>query len=633
MSFTINQIQKVAATSPSCTIADSLLADDGTTASLSGPLVSTPNGAASLPISRWGGTWYSGGTGTTTKPALLLEPTGTASTAWNTAGTGLGINAASGFTGNLIDAQVAGASQFSVSAVGAVVGASFSGVAATATKLATARAINGVNFDGTAAITVAAAAGTLTGGTLASGVTISSLVQVGTITTGVWNGTVIGTAYIGTGSPTAGYYVDGGTGAWTVLPSGGTGANPTGTIGLSAVNGSASTFLRSDGAPALSQAIVPTWTGLHTFGKTIAANTAQDAILLAAGGTASASGTQYYSGSLHMQCSAYKTNATAAAQSNDMIQYLTPVSGAASTSSVLNWAFATNGGAYSTPAMTLASANGGALTVGGIIQLASFNNTANAGLCALGNANSVALTSATGGYVIISTGGAYLQNSGGLCSVGASLGGNIGGAQFGVLSSSATIIAGIYKNTSASRSVQLIQLQTSAGGAIGTVGGRIFNSFTDGASSSTNGTFDTLYTYTTVANQLQINGDTIQGRFFISIVGSATATREVKLAFAGIGIFDSGSLTVGTTSGIFVVDYVIIRVTSTTCRAMVEMRSYGSTTLLGDDLCQYTSDATLTGLTLTGTNVLLLTGAAAGTGASAGDITARIGIVDGGQAA
>ncbi len=44
-----------------------------------------------------------------------------------------------------------------------------------------------------------------------------------------------------------------------------TGANPTGTIGLTAVNGTAVTYMRSDGAPALSQAIVPTWTGVHTF--------------------------------------------------------------------------------------------------------------------------------------------------------------------------------------------------------------------------------------------------------------------------------------------------------------------------------------------------------------------------------
>jgi hypothetical protein len=43
------------------------------------------------------------------------------------------------------------------------------------------------------------------------------------------------------------------------------GANPSSTIGLAAVNGAASTFLRSDGAPALSQSIAPTWSALHTF--------------------------------------------------------------------------------------------------------------------------------------------------------------------------------------------------------------------------------------------------------------------------------------------------------------------------------------------------------------------------------
>lgn len=41
--------------------------------------------------------------------------------------------------------------------------------------------------------------------------------------------------------------------------------NPTGTIGLTAVNGVAATGIRSDGAPALSQTITPTWTGVHVF--------------------------------------------------------------------------------------------------------------------------------------------------------------------------------------------------------------------------------------------------------------------------------------------------------------------------------------------------------------------------------
>lgn len=50
-------------------------------------------------------------------------------------------------------------------------------------------------------------------------------------------------------------------------------ANPSAQIGLTAVNGVATTAMRSDAAPALNQAISPTWSGLHTFGAgaTIAA--------------------------------------------------------------------------------------------------------------------------------------------------------------------------------------------------------------------------------------------------------------------------------------------------------------------------------------------------------------------------
>lgn len=59
---------------------------------------------------------------------------------------------------------------------------STTGNAATATALQTPRAINGTNFDGTAPITITAAAGTLTGNTLAAGVTASSLTSLGTLT-------------------------------------------------------------------------------------------------------------------------------------------------------------------------------------------------------------------------------------------------------------------------------------------------------------------------------------------------------------------------------------------------------------------------------------------------------------------
>lgn len=43
------------------------------------------------------------------------------------------------------------------------------------------------------------------------------------------------------------------------------GANPSASVGLAAVNGSSTNYMRADGAPALSQAIIPTWTETHTW--------------------------------------------------------------------------------------------------------------------------------------------------------------------------------------------------------------------------------------------------------------------------------------------------------------------------------------------------------------------------------
>jgi len=80
----------------------------------------TVNGALSTPGETFNGTWITGGTATTTKPYILIEVTGATSAAWNTSGTGLGINAASGFSGNLFDGQVNGASKFAVDRFGQV---------------------------------------------------------------------------------------------------------------------------------------------------------------------------------------------------------------------------------------------------------------------------------------------------------------------------------------------------------------------------------------------------------------------------------------------------------------------------------------------------------------------------------
>ena len=92
-------------------------ADGSGNVTLTGRWTNSTNGAlsatgiAGVPVALTG-TWIAaGGTATTTKPQFLIEPTGATSTAWSTSGTGLGVNAASGFAGNLLDLQVNGSTQ------------------------------------------------------------------------------------------------------------------------------------------------------------------------------------------------------------------------------------------------------------------------------------------------------------------------------------------------------------------------------------------------------------------------------------------------------------------------------------------------------------------------------------------
>jgi hypothetical protein len=99
------------------------------------------------------------------------------------------------------------------------------GNASTATKLAATKTINGVAFDGSANITIAADANTLTGTTLASNVVTSSLTSVGTITSGVWSGTAIANNKLANSTTTLGS---------TTMTLGGTVTSVTGLTSLTA---------------------------------------------------------------------------------------------------------------------------------------------------------------------------------------------------------------------------------------------------------------------------------------------------------------------------------------------------------------------------------------------------------------
>jgi hypothetical protein len=65
------------------------------------------------------GTPFSGGTSTTTKPMFIIQNAATSNN-WSTSGTILGLNPATGWAGNLIDAQIEAVSKFKVSAAGVI---------------------------------------------------------------------------------------------------------------------------------------------------------------------------------------------------------------------------------------------------------------------------------------------------------------------------------------------------------------------------------------------------------------------------------------------------------------------------------------------------------------------------------
>lgn len=131
-----------------------------------------------------------------------------------------------------------------------------------------------------------------------------------------------------TGTPSSTTYLRGDNTWATISGSGGTAANPTAVVGLTAVNGVATTYLRSDGAPPLSQSIIPVWTGLHTFQTNGIGTTSTDGLVIQ-NSTASTSGTpNQYTGRIRFNTHVWNTTATAADNQIDIIEEVRPISSA-----------------------------------------------------------------------------------------------------------------------------------------------------------------------------------------------------------------------------------------------------------------------------------------------------------------
>lgn len=163
-----------------------------------------------------------------------------------------------------------------------------------------------------------------------------------------------------------------------------------------------------------------------------------------------------------------------------------------------------------------------------------------------------------------------------------------------------------------------VTVAAGSGGQIAKVGGTI-QDFTADAGNVTTAETD-IFSYTTPAGILSTTAHKLRGEYAGILVNSAS-TKQIKLYFGGTAIWDSTAM-VSTAAGLWRIKVLITRVSASVVRydvaALVSGATGGVTLAVGE----------LTGLTLSNTNVLKLTGTAAGGTAATNDIVGKLGSVD-----
>jgi hypothetical protein len=146
------------------------------------------------------------------------------------------------------------------------------------------------------------------------------------------------------------------------------------------------------------------------------------------------------------------------------------------------------------------------------------------------------------------------------------------------------------------------------------VGGAIFDHYTDGGSVGTAET--TLATDTIAANTLATNGDKIKATYGLTLANSAS-TKQPKLYFAGSAIWSPGAYSTSDT-GFVEIRVTLVRVSATVVRFTVGVLIYTGALSTAMNIGE------LTGLTLSGSNILKVTGTAAGGAAADNDLVCKL---------
>ena len=149
------------------------------------------------------------------------------------------------------------------------------------------------------------------------------------------------------------------------------------------------------------------------------------------------------------------------------------------------------------------------------------------------------------------------------------------------------------------------------------IGGTLFDHYADVGNVTTGE--DDLYTDTLLANTLFANGDKVTAQYSGIFAAHATATRQIKAYFGGTLIYDSTAIITAAAAD-WALDILVERESSTVVRCAVKAVVWPADAAV--PTVKYTR---ITGLTLSNTQIIKITGEAASTGAATDDIIAKVG--------
>lgn len=160
-----------------------------------------------------------------------------------------------------------------------------------------------------------------------------------------------------------------------------------------------------------------------------------------------------------------------------------------------------------------------------------------------------------------------------------------------------------------------LRVKAGSSSSYGKVGGVIFDHFADVGNVGTGE--DDLYSDTVAASILSVDGNKLTAQYGGIFTGAAASTQDLRVYFAGTKIYDSGALSIGVATNSWTIYVTIIRESSSVVRCNVSVSTDFAT------LFPYSAYTRITGLTLTNTQILKITGEAAGVGAVNNQIVAK----------